>query len=104
MGNARERCRNGVDDDGDGATDLADVGCSGPRDNDEADPPPDAPPAWQSTRGDAYAQALQRLIDAGQAYPCSCSRKDIEQALVARGQPPARHASPVKVPTRLEPM
>ncbi|MFG6668649.1 tRNA glutamyl-Q(34) synthetase GluQRS [Halomonas sp. HNIBRBA4712] len=30
---------------------------------------------WQSARGDAYQAALERLIDQGLAYPCSCSRK-----------------------------
>ncbi|MCA9543665.1 MAG: hypothetical protein KC613_04725 [Myxococcales bacterium] len=35
-------CRNGVDDDGDGAVDLLDPGCEGPEDADEVDPA-DAP-------------------------------------------------------------
>jgi glutamyl-Q tRNA(Asp) synthetase len=30
---------------------------------------------WQRHRHDAYQQALDRLIDQGLAYPCSCSRK-----------------------------
>ncbi|BBI59265.1 hypothetical protein HSBAA_05710 [Vreelandella sulfidaeris] len=30
---------------------------------------------WQHTRGDAYQQALDQLIQLGLAYPCSCSRK-----------------------------
>lgn len=46
---------------------------------------PDEPVLWQSTRGEAYAQALQRLVDAGLAYPCSCSRKDIAAWWQARG-------------------
>ena len=50
----------------------------------------DEPPWWQSTRGDAYAAALQRLLAAGAAYPCACSRKDIESALAARGAAPGR--------------
>src|SRR6266540_3879450 len=33
-------CSNLKDDDGDGQTDLADPGCSGPLDNDEYNPPP----------------------------------------------------------------
>lgn len=37
----------------------------------------DGPVLWQSTRFDAYAEALQRLIDAGLAYGCGCSRKEI---------------------------
>jgi len=35
---------------------------------------------YQSHRTDAYHAALQKLIDADEAYPCVCSRKDIERA------------------------
>jgi glutamyl-Q tRNA(Asp) synthetase len=38
----------------------------------------DAPPLYQSRRGDAYAEALQRLRDQGHAFPCWCSRSDLE--------------------------
>ncbi len=41
---------------------------------------PDEPPLWQSQRSDRYAAALQRLVAAGRAYPCACSRKDIAAA------------------------
>jgi glutamyl-Q tRNA(Asp) synthetase len=53
---------------------------------------PDEPPWWQSQRNAAYAQALQALIDAGAAYPCGCTRKDIDEALAARGVPHERFA------------
>jgi glutamyl-Q tRNA(Asp) synthetase len=46
---------------------------------------PDAPPVWQSQRGALYQQALDQLIAAGRAYPCACSRKDIDDALQVRG-------------------
>jgi len=46
---------------------------------------PDAPPVWQSQRTALYQQALDRLIAVGHAYPCACSRKDIEHALAASG-------------------
>ena len=46
---------------------------------------PDAPPLWQSTRAAAYQAALDRLIAAGLAYPCACSRQDIERAQAAAG-------------------
>ena len=46
---------------------------------------PEEPPLWQSTRGDAYAAALRRLVDGGLAYPCACSRRAIDIALAARG-------------------
>jgi glutamyl-Q tRNA(Asp) synthetase len=50
----------------------------------------DEPPLWQSSRGDAYQAALDRLVAQGQAYPCACSRKDIETALAAQGRPRVR--------------
>jgi glutamyl-Q tRNA(Asp) synthetase len=53
---------------------------------------PDEPPVWQSTRGGSYQQALDRLVQGGLAYPCACSRKDIEAALLAAGHQRARHA------------
>ena len=46
---------------------------------------PDAPPVWQSQRATQYRQALDDLIARGLAYPCACSRKDIEQAQGMRG-------------------
>ena len=46
---------------------------------------PDEPPLWQSTRGAAYQHALDRLLAAGWAYPCGCTRRDIELALRVRG-------------------
>ena len=52
---------------------------------------PDEPPIWQSLRGGHYQQALDRLVEEGKAYPCACSRKDIEAALTAQGRPHQRH-------------
>ena len=37
----------------------------------------DGPVVWQSARGDLYAAALQRLLDAGLAFECHCSRADV---------------------------
>ena len=51
---------------------------------------PDGPVLWQSQRGDAYAAALQSLGNQGWAYPCGCSRKEIESA-----QAVARHSAAV---------
>lgn len=49
-------------------------------------------PVWvQSERGTAYAQALARLQQAGLAYPCACTRQDIEHALRDSGQVRERH-------------
>lgn len=52
---------------------------------------PDDTPWLQSLRGHAYQQALDALVASGRAYPCACSRKDIEQALAAAGHPHVRH-------------
>ena len=49
-------------------------------------------PIWQSRRGDAYQEALEQLIARGWAYPCGCTRKDIEQARAAQGLTRERHA------------
>ena len=55
----------------------------------------DEPVVWQSSRGARYQRALEKLIAAGQAYPCACSRKDIETALLARGLGRERHHAAV---------
>jgi glutamyl-Q tRNA(Asp) synthetase len=48
-------------------------------------------PLWlQSQRSAAYAQALAQLLAAGHAYPCGCTRKDIDAALAAAGRPHER--------------
>jgi len=39
---------------------------------------PDEPIIWQSHRSDHYANALRQLQEAGLAYPCACSRSDLE--------------------------
>lgn len=56
---------------------------------------PDAPPVWQTRRTGLYQDALDRLVAARWAYPCGCSRKDIEQALAERGMAHARHGERV---------
>jgi glutamyl-Q tRNA(Asp) synthetase len=47
---------------------------------------PDAPPLRQSSRGAAYQAALDALLQAGWAYACGCTRREIEAAQVALGQ------------------
>ncbi len=54
---------------------------------------PDAPPLWQSTRAAHYQQALDQLLAQGDAYPCACSRKEIEEAQNALGHARERHAA-----------
>jgi glutamyl-Q tRNA(Asp) synthetase len=51
----------------------------------------DAPVLWQSQRSAAYQSALEQLLAQGLAYPCGCSRKDIE---AAQGHATARHQAP----------
>jgi glutamyl-Q tRNA(Asp) synthetase len=55
----------------------------------------DEPVLWQSPRGALYQAALDRLIAQGDAYPCACSRKDIEAALQAAGIERERHHAAV---------
>jgi len=56
---------------------------------------PDGEVLWQSRRGDAYGEALDRLLAAGQAFECRCSRSDlaatggIHRACVPDGAAPA---------------
>lgn len=52
---------------------------------------PDEPPLVQSQRSRLYQSALDNLSDRGLAYPCACSRKDIEAHLQAQGRSKARH-------------
>ena len=52
---------------------------------------PDAPPLWQSTRGAAYREALDRLVAGDLAYPCACSRREIELAQGAQRSRAPRH-------------
>ncbi len=52
---------------------------------------PDEAPVWQSQRTPLYQQALEQLQRAKRAYPCACSRKDIEAALLAAGTPKPRN-------------
>lgn len=53
---------------------------------------PDEPPVYQSQRSSLYQSALDQLITQSQAYPCGCSRQDIEQAIAVSGQQRERHA------------
>ena len=51
----------------------------------------DQPVIYQSRRVQLYQQALEQLIASGHAYPCGCSRRDIELALQHSGQGKPRH-------------
>ena len=52
-------------------------------------------PTWQSHQTHLYETALTQLIDKGWAYPCGCSRKEIEDVYVLQGQNLARHSAAV---------
>jgi glutamyl-Q tRNA(Asp) synthetase len=52
---------------------------------------PDEVPVFQSRCSALYEQALARLIEAGLAYPCGCTRQDIARELGQRGTPHGRH-------------
>lgn len=51
----------------------------------------DGPVMRQSERAGRYGQVLDSLVARGWAYPCGCSRKDIDEAWRARGLARARH-------------
>jgi len=51
----------------------------------------DAAPVWQSQRTHLYQLALDQLLERGNAYPCGCSRKEVQEALAANGIAHARH-------------
>jgi glutamyl-Q tRNA(Asp) synthetase len=56
---------------------------------------PDAPVMWQSQRSVAYQAALDTLIAKGWAYPCGCSRKEIEDTQVMMGHARERHTAAI---------
>ena len=58
----------------------------------------DAPVLYQSSRSLAYQSALDTLVAKGWAYPCACSRKDIEDVQGER----VRHSAAVYPGTCLD--
>lgn len=52
---------------------------------------PDEPPVWQSRRGTPYQAALDRLIAAGLAYGCACTRAEIAAAYERAIGPRPKH-------------
>ncbi|MDZ4074732.1 MAG: tRNA glutamyl-Q(34) synthetase GluQRS [Hylemonella sp.] len=52
---------------------------------------PDEPPLYQSQRSALYQQALDDLVARGLAYPCACSRRDIEAEQQRLGRVKSRH-------------
>ena len=60
---------------------------------------PDGEVLFQSSRNDIYQQALNQLIDKGLAYPCACTRKEIEDQQASLGLSLERHQSAVYLGT-----
>ena len=52
---------------------------------------PDETPLYQSKRSAHYERALAGLLAQNQAYPCTCTRSDIERVLRASGSQRPRH-------------
>ena len=68
---APKRCANGVDDDGDGLTDLADPDCVDASDDDESNvvqPPPDAPTLTQVDGGTNYYAGFSNPLPTDPSY------------------------------------
>lgn len=61
---------------------------------------PDEPVLWQSTRSDAYAEALARLQASGSVYGCSCTRAEIGAAAQALGLAPGVYAGTCRAGAR----
>ena len=59
---------------------------------------PTKPPVGRSQRIALYQAALDQLVAAGLAYPCGCSRKDIDEALAAAGPCRARATPSASIP------
>lgn len=74
VGPVPNRCSDGIDNDDDGAVDLADVGCTGARDNDEADLP--QPPLCANGVDDDGDGAVDWPADDG----CAARGDECEQA------------------------
>ena len=51
----------------------------------------DLPPLYQSERSATYQQALDKLVQFGLAYPCACTRQQIQAALAQQGTTKPRH-------------
>jgi glutamyl-Q tRNA(Asp) synthetase len=50
---------------------------------------PDEPPVYQSQRSALYQAELDKLITGHKVFPCSCSRKDVAEA-IAKANPAAK--------------
>jgi glutamyl-Q tRNA(Asp) synthetase len=60
--------------------------------------PSDEPVEYQSRRGERYAAALGRLVDAGAVFECRCSRADLGDGAIHRGRCTASPANAGRSP------
>ena len=63
---------------------------------------PDGPVEFQSLRRGAHEAALERLLEAGEAYPCGCTRKDLPPSGIypgtcRNGLPPGKRSRAIRV-------
>ena len=56
---------------------------------------PDEAPQYQTQRLGHYTRALDQLTATAHAYPCGCSRKQVQETLARLGRLPARHGERV---------
>lgn len=54
----------------------------------------DGEPIVQSSRADAHAAAVSRLVDAGLVYPCVCTRRELAEAASAPNRGAAQEVYP----------
>ncbi len=63
----------------------------------------DGPVLYQSARMAVYEEALQQLVDSGQAYPCGCTRKEVAgrpyPGTCRHGLPPGRNGRSLRLRT-----
>ena len=63
---------------------------------------PDGPVEYQSHRREAHEAALERLLEAGEAYPCGCTRRDLPPSGIYPGTcrdglPPGKRPRAIRV-------
>jgi glutamyl-Q tRNA(Asp) synthetase len=58
----------------------------------------DEPATYQSSNYDSYATALQQLVASGQAYPCGCSRSDVQAVWAVRAARGVQHPPGAELP------
>lgn len=55
---------------------------------------PDAPPEFQSANREYHHSTLKRAVDEGRAYPCTCSRREVELEIAGVSSAPHESDGP----------